>query len=78
MERMTTMIGVVALAGCIAGCAQTSWVRSNATTVDLEREKFECQYEALKVTASARMGAADESKRNEFEANCMQVKGWSQ
>jgi hypothetical protein len=53
------------------------WVRSNANTADLERERFECQYEAIKIAASAEMGAADEGKRSEFEAICMQAKGWS-
>jgi hypothetical protein len=71
------IIGVVVVAACIGGCART-WVRPGADAVDLEREKFECQFEASKAVASAGMEAAvAEARRDELESICMQAKGWS-
>jgi hypothetical protein len=71
------VIGILAAAVCVAGCAQ-SWIRTGADSADLDREKFECQFEASKTVASARMeGATAEIKRAELETLCMQAKGWS-
>jgi hypothetical protein len=71
------IIGVLAAAACVAGCAR-SWVRSGADSADLDRAKFECQFEASKTVTAARMeGATAEVKRAELETLCMQAKGWS-
>jgi hypothetical protein len=45
------MIGVVAVAACVGACART-WVRPGANAADLDREKFECQFEVSKVVAN--------------------------
>jgi hypothetical protein len=55
-------------------CART-WMRPGADAADLEREKFECQFEASKAIASA--GTAAEVKRDELDSLCMEAKGWS-
>jgi hypothetical protein len=71
------IIGVVAVAACVGSCART-WVRPGAAAADLDREKFECQFEASKTVASAGAGAAvAEAKRGELESLCMGAKGWS-
>jgi hypothetical protein len=71
------IIGALATAACVAGCAR-DWVRPGAESADLDREKFECQFEASKTIASTRMeGATAEVKRSELETLCMQAKGWS-
>ena len=57
------IIGVVAVAACVGSCART-WSRPGADAADLEREKFECQFEASKAIASA--GTAAEAKRDEL------------
>jgi hypothetical protein len=68
MDRPRMMIGALAVAACVAGCA-TAWVRPDAESVDLNRENVECQFEASKLTASARLeGVAAERKRAELEA----------
>jgi hypothetical protein len=76
MRRLRT-IGVVAVAACVGSCAR-SWGRPGADAADLDREKFECQFEASKA------GAADgtpteiaKAKRDELERLCMEAKGWS-
>jgi hypothetical protein len=71
MSRLS-IIGVVAVAACVGSCART-WSRPGADAADLEREKFECQFEASKAIASA--GTAAEAKRDELEGLCME--GWS-
>jgi hypothetical protein len=49
-----------------------------ADAADLDREKFECQFEASKTVASAGTeGAVAETKRNELESLCMEARGWS-
>jgi len=76
MDRLW-IIGVLAVAGCVAGCTR-SWVRPGADSADLDREKFECQFEASKtIVASGMEGAAADQKRAELESLCMQAKGWS-
>jgi hypothetical protein len=71
------MIGVLAVAACVAGCA-TARVRPDAEGADLKRENVECQFEASKLTASAGLEGVDaERKRAELEALCMEAKGWS-
>jgi hypothetical protein len=53
---------------------EPSWRRRR----DLDREKFECQFEASKTVASAGMQAqVAETKRDELESLCMEAKGWS-
>ena len=77
MDRLRMLIGVWAAAAGVASCA-TAWVRPGAESVDLNRENIKCQFEASKLTTSARMeGAAAEGKRAELESLCMQAKGWS-
>ena len=77
MDRPRMMIGALAVAACVSGCA-TAWVRPDAESVDLNRENVECQFEASKLTASAGLeGVAAEQKRAELEALCMEAKGWS-
>ena len=77
MDRPRMMIGALAVAACVAGCA-TAWVRPDAESVDLNRENVECQFEASKLTISAGLdGMAAERKRAELEALCMEAKGWS-
>jgi hypothetical protein len=51
MSRLS-IIGVVAVAACVGSCART-WSRPGADAADLEREKFECQFEASKANVSA-------------------------
>ena len=69
------MISALAVAACVAGCT-TAWVRPDAETVDLKRENVECQFEASKLTASARLEGVDaERKRAELKALCMEAKG---
>jgi hypothetical protein len=68
------IIGVVAVAACVGSCART-WSRPGAEAADLEREKFECQFEASKAIASA--GTVAEARRDELEGLCMEAKGWS-
>jgi hypothetical protein len=76
MDRLK-IIGVVAVAACVGNCART-WTRTGADAVDLDREKFECQFEASKTVASAGMEApVAETKRDELESLCMEAKGWS-
>jgi hypothetical protein len=71
------IIGVVAVAACVGGCART-WVRTGAEAADLDREKFECQFEATKIVTSAGTeGAVAEARRGELESLCMEAKGWS-
>jgi hypothetical protein len=77
------MIGVLAVAVCVAGCA-TTWVRPDGESSDqgrdndLRRDNVECQFEASKLTSSAGMeGVAAEQKQAELEALCMQARGWS-
>jgi hypothetical protein len=70
------IIGALATAACVAGCAR-DWVRPGAESADLDREKFECQFEASKTIASRMEGATAEVKRAELETLCMQAKGWS-
>jgi len=51
-------------------------VRRGADAADLDREKFECQFEASKTVASAgTQGAVAETKRNELESLCMEARG---
>jgi hypothetical protein len=77
VDRPRMMIGVLAVAACVAGCA-TAWVRPDAEGADLNRENVECQFEASKLTISAGLdGMAAERKRAELEALCMEAKGWS-
>jgi hypothetical protein len=83
MDRLRRIIGVLAVAACVAGCA-TTWVRPGGESSDLGRDNdlgrddIECQFEASKLTSSAGMeGAAGEQKRAELEALCMQARGWS-
>jgi fructose-specific phosphotransferase system component IIB len=52
MDRLT-IIGVVALTACVGGCAQT-WLRRGADAADLNRVKFECQFEAAKTITSGK------------------------
>jgi hypothetical protein len=73
MDRLR-IIGVVAVAACVGSCART-WIRPGADAADLDREKFECQFEASKTIASA--GTVAEAKRDELESLCMEAKGWS-
>ena len=75
------MIGALAVATSVAGCA-TTWVRPGGESSDLGhdnelgRDDVECQFEASKPTSSAGMeGAAAEQKRAELEALCMQARG---
>jgi hypothetical protein len=76
MDRLR-IIGVVAVAACVGSCAKT-WDRPGADTADLDREKFECQFEASKTVVSAGMQApVAEAKRDELESLCMEAKGWS-
>jgi hypothetical protein len=71
------IIGVLAVAACVAGCAMT-WSRPGAESPDLDRENIECQFEASKLAVSAGMeGTAAELRRSELEKLCMQAKGWS-
>jgi len=83
LGRLRIMIGVLAVAVCVAGCA-TTWVRPDGESSDqgrdndLRRDNVECQFEASKLTSSAGMeGVAAEQKRAELEALCMQARGWS-
>jgi hypothetical protein len=83
MDRLRTIIGVLAVAACVAGCA-TTWVRPGGESSDLGRDNdlgrddVECQFEASKLTSSAGMeGVAAEQKRAELETLCMQAKGWT-
>jgi hypothetical protein len=76
MDRLR-IISVLVVAACVGGCART-WVRPGADAADLDREKFECQFEASKTVASAGTeGAVAEKKRDELESLCMAAKGWS-
>jgi hypothetical protein len=76
MDQMR-IVGIVVVAACVGSCAR-AWVRPGADTADLDREKFECQFEASKTVASAGMeAAAAEAKRGELESLCMEAKGWS-
>jgi hypothetical protein len=71
------IIGVVAVAACVSSCART-WSRPGADAADLDRENFECQFEASKANVSAEAQApASEAKRDELEGLCMEAKGWS-
>jgi hypothetical protein len=71
------IIGALAAAAYVAGCTR-GWVRPGSDSADLDREKFECQFEASKTVASTRMeGATAEVKRAELETLCMEAKGWS-
>ena len=71
------IIGVLAVAACVAGCAR-NWVRPGADGAALARERFECQFEAAKAVPAARTEAENaETKRDEFESICMEAKGWS-
>jgi len=71
------IIGVVAVAVCVDGCAR-NWARTGADAADLARDKFECQFEASKAVGAAGTGAENaEAKRGEFESLCMEAKGWS-
>jgi hypothetical protein len=77
VNLLRMMIGVLTVAACVSGCA-TAWVRPDAQSVDLNRENVECQFEASKLTTLAGLeGVAAERKRAEFEALCMEAKGWS-
>jgi hypothetical protein len=76
MSRLS-IIGVVAVAACVGSCART-WSRPGADAADLEREKFECQFEASKANVSAEAQApVSEAKRDELEGLCMEANGWS-
>jgi hypothetical protein len=67
MDRLR-IIGVVAVAACVGSCART-WIRPGADGADLDREKFECQFEASKTIASAGTEApVAETKREELES----------
>ena len=67
----------MAVTACVGGCART-WVRPGADAADLDREKFECQFEASKTVAAAGTEATvAEAKRNDLEGLCMKAKGWS-
>jgi hypothetical protein len=70
------IIGIVAVAACVGSCART-WIRPGADAADLEREKFECQFEASKIVGSAGTEAPVAGKRDELEGLCMEAKGWS-
>jgi hypothetical protein len=71
------IISVVTMAALVAGCTRT-WVRAGADAADLDRDKFECQFEASKTIASSATDAAvAETRRNELESLCMVAKGWS-
>jgi 5-methylcytosine-specific restriction endonuclease McrA len=84
LGRLRIMIGILAVAACLAGCA-TTYVRPGDESSDdlgrdndLRRDNVECQFEASKLTSSAGMeGVAAEQKRAELEALCMQARGWS-
>jgi hypothetical protein len=76
MDRLR-IISVVTMAALLGSCART-WVRAGADAADLERDKFECQFEASKTIASSGTDAAvAETTRNELEGLCMAAKGWS-
>ena len=71
------IIGVVTMAALVSSCART-WVRAGAEAADLDRDKFECRFEASKTIASSGTDAAlAETRRNELESLCMVAKGWS-
>jgi hypothetical protein len=76
MDRLK-IVGVVVVAACVSSCART-WSRPGADAADLDREKFECQFEASKTVASAgTQGPEAEARRDELEGLCMEAKGWS-
>jgi len=71
------IVGVVAAAACVGSCART-WIRSGVDAADLDRERFECQFEASKGTvADGAPTGIPEAKRDELERLCMEGKGWS-
>ena len=74
MDRLR-IISVVTMAALLGSCART-WVRAGADAADLERDKFECQFEASKAIASSGTdpGVA-EARRGEFESLCMEARG---
>jgi hypothetical protein len=77
MDRLRIIIGVLTMAAVVGSCART-WVRAGADAADLEREKFECQFEASKTIASSGTDATvAETRRSELESLCMTAKGWS-
>jgi hypothetical protein len=76
MDRLG-IIGILTVAACVGSCTRT-WVRPGADAADLERDKFECQFEASKAVASSGTDAGvAEAKRGEFESLCMEARGWS-
>lgn len=86
---MITLIrlGAVASALTLGACVTApTWNRPGATAVDFEREKLQCQYEAVKATAgggdfgmSTAIGAgiAEGMKQGELMNLCMKTKGWT-
>ena len=71
------IIGVLAVAACVAGCAR-NWVRPGADGAALARERFECQFEAAKAVAAGETDPENgEAKRGEFESIFMEARGWS-
>jgi hypothetical protein len=69
------IIGILTMAAFVGSCTRT-WVRPGADAADLERDKFECQFEASKAVASSGTdpGVA-EARRGEFESLCMEARG---
>ena len=85
MKKAVTGALCLALAGCAT--APVRWTKPGATVTDFDQAKAECQYEAVKSTASMptgyglggaiASGIEEGTRQGEVAVLCMRAKGWA-
>lgn len=75
MKKQLVLAAVIALSACAH--QQYAWTKPGATQAEFSRDYRECDYEATKAAAGARIGFEQGWAEGTVRRKCMELRGYS-